>query len=510
MDETEELLRIHQEIAELHRSLLDEDRRHEDVLLAVHPSQRDSARNLVHYAKLRDADLRPLQKALARHGLSSLGRSEARVMADVCKVLRTLGRLTGQGVVEACQFDPSAHLEEHTADLLGADSNARKTRIMVTAPSAASNSPELIHKLLEAGMDILRINCAHDTAVDWKAMTTHVRYAEERTGRSCLILCELAGPKLRTLPWGKKGKGKIHVGEGDRFYLTSGTTETIRGLPSVPCAAPSILGDLEPGQPIWFDDGKIAGSIIEVDTDRALIEVHHAPEGGAKLKGDKGINVPETRVSLPALSERDLAALDTIVEIADLVGQSYVRDPNDVHALAQELERRNASHLGVILKIETPTAFAQLPAVLLAGMRHARLGVMVARGDLAIEVGFERLAEVQEEILWMCEAAHTPVIWATQVLEHMTKEGQPTRAEVTDAAMASRAECVMLNKGPYVAEAVQFLNGVFTRMEEHQAKKRQLLRKLNIADWADDTDDDDLDNDPNDAELVVNSGQTVQ
>lgn len=106
---------------------------------------------------------------------------------------------------------------------------------------------------------------------------------------------------------------------------------------------------------------------------------------------------------------------------------------------------------------------------------------MIARGDLAVECGWERLAEVQEEILWMCEAAHVPVIWATQVLETLAKEGRPSRAEITDAALAERAECVMLNKGPYIVEAVRLLNDILSRMAGHQSKKRPMLRKLKLA-----------------------------
>jgi pyruvate kinase len=106
---------------------------------------------------------------------------------------------------------------------------------------------------------------------------------------------------------------------------------------------------------------------------------------------------------------------------------------------------------------------------------------MIARGDLAVECGYERLAELQEEILWVCEAAHAPVIWATQVLEQLSREGQPSRAEVTDAAMGVRAECVMLNKGPYVVETVKALDDILRRMQEHQSKKRSMLRRLQLA-----------------------------
>jgi pyruvate kinase len=108
---------------------------------------------------------------------------------------------------------------------------------------------------------------------------------------------------------------------------------------------------------------------------------------------------------------------------------------------------------------------------------------MVARGDLAVEVGFERLSEVQEEILWLCEAAHVPVIWATQVLEGLAKGGAPTRAEISDAVMSSRAECVMLNKGPQIVDTVTFLADVLSRMEEHHEKRMALLRRLSVSDF---------------------------
>ncbi len=124
-----------------------------------------------------------------------------------------------------------------------------------------------------------------------------------------------------------------------------------------------------------------------------------------------------------------------------------------------------------MLKIETRRGFENLPDMLLAAMRAPKCGVMIARGDLAVECGFERLAEVQEEILWVCEAAHVPVIWATQVLETLSQDGMPSRAEITDAAMAHRAECVMLNKGPHVVSAVRVLDDILRRMQAHQSEE---------------------------------------
>ena len=137
-----------------------------------------------------------------------------------------------------------------------------------------------------------------------------------------------------------------------------------------------------------------------------------------------------------------------------------------------------ADGVGVVLKIETRRAFERLPQLLLTAMRRPRAGIMIARGDLAVEVGYQRLAEIQEEILWLCEAAHLPVIWATQVLEQLSKNGVPSRAEISDAALGARAECVMLNKGPHIDEAVLALDDILGRMAEHHYKKNALLPQL--------------------------------
>jgi pyruvate kinase len=181
------------------------------------------------------------------------------------------------------------------------------------------------------------------------------------------------------------------------------------------------------------------------------------------------------------LTPEDVLALEALAGDIDLIGMSFVRSPEDVVALHRELDRLGADNVAVELKIENAQAFSCLPQIMLAAMRRGPFSVMVARGDLAVEVGFERLAEVQEEILWLCEAAHVPVVWATQVLEQLAKRGAPSRAEVSDVAMSERAECVMLNKGPYVCDAVRFLDEVLGRMQEHQYKKQARLRPLRVS-----------------------------
>jgi pyruvate kinase len=249
----------------------------------------------------------------------------------------------------------------------------------------------------------------------------------------------------------------------------------------IPCNPPEALGWVEVGERIWFDDGRIGGVVDDVDPDAVTVRITMARPTGERLGAGKGINLPDTTLHLPPLLDQDLEDLDFIVRHADLVGYSFVRSAADVVELQDRLAEIGGTQLGIVLKIETRAAYEDLPAVLLAALRSPVVGVMIARGDLAVECGFAHLAEVQEEILWMCEAAHVPVVWATQVLEQLAKDGRPSRAEVTDAAMAERAECVMLNKGPYIREALRALDSILKRMQAHQDKKRPLLRPMEIA-----------------------------
>ena len=244
---------------------------------------------------------------------------------------------------------------------------------------------------------------------------------------------------------------------------------------------PEFFDCVRSGEPIALDDGKIGGIIRTVTPEKVTVEITHARPSGEKLGAEKGINVPESQLRLSSLTKDDLEALPFVVKNADIVGYSFVRKEADVHKLQSCLAELGGENIGIILKIETREGFDQLPELLLAAMRSRAVGIMIARGDLAIECGYQRLAEVQEEILWICEAAHMPVIWATQVLESLAKTGVPSRSEITDAAMGERAECVMLNKGPYIVTAVRILDDILRRMQSHQEKKRSMLRKLHVA-----------------------------
>jgi pyruvate kinase len=575
----------------------------------VHASHRPSVDNLDHFVAMRSCDLRQLQDDLAALGLSSLGRSEAHVLATLDAVLRALRSLAG----EAAPIDdePSAGfasgprlLERKTHALLGPTPKGRTTRIMVTLPSAAADSPEMIDRFVQVGMDVARINCAHDDPLAWTRMAEFVRAAGEHNGRDVRVLMDLAGPKLRTGPmspgpavvkikprrdvFGRvlvPGRAVLvpaavalderHDGlpvipvdrvlfdnlrsgmvlhlrdarDADRSivvvdtderdmgvadavvveaarttYVTSGMTlesdhptafgGTVGTLPPSPgylrlsvghvielvgnevagemlsanrarvgCTLPEAVTALQPGHRVFLDDGAFEGVVEEawvgsVGPPTAVVRITSAPPTGGKLKAQKGINVPDTDIPVPALTERDIRDLDTATRLADIVALSFVREPDDVVVLQRELAARDADDLGIVLKIETVQGFRHLPQILRTAMRTERVGVMIARGDLAVEAGYERLAEVQEEILWLCEAAHLPVIWATEVLDNLAKTGRPSRSEITDAAMSERAECVMLNKGPYIVDAMLTLHDILHRMTEHQTKKRQLLRPL--------------------------------
>lgn len=269
---------------------------------------------------------------------------------------------------------------------------------------------------------------------------------------------------------------------GDSLVLTRSLAD---GQPAHPArigvTLPEFFDCVQPGQPIWFDDGKIGGIIRGVTPDEVTVEIQQARVAGEKLGAEKGINLPETNLVTATLTAEDLLALPFIAKNADILGYSFVRTDEDVRLLQFHLAGLGAPNLGIVLKIETREGFENLPSVLLAAMGSHNVGVMIARGDLAIECGYQRLAELQEEILWISEAAHVPVVWATQVLESLVKSGTPSRSEITDAAMGVRAECVMLNKGPYVAHAVQILDDILRRMQAHQEKKRSMLRKLEVA-----------------------------
>jgi pyruvate kinase len=571
-----------------------------EAIRRVHPEHRADATNLVDYVALRRADFRQLQRALASLGLSSLGRCEPHVRATVAAVRQAFE----DGVARAAEpIDPTAFsagrqmLDRNTDALLGARPEGRVTRIMVTLPSEAAHDPALARTLVVKGMDVARVNGAHDDPSLWRRMVEHVRSAASEVGRPCRVSMDMAGPKLRTGPL-QRGPEVVRVKPGrdlrgvavtaarlvfvaagadspegsgtpcvpvdgawvarrrpaDLLELTDtrgsrrrltvvdaspgwlvtevwNTTYVERGTevrcgddrttigplapvrqfhrvragdaivvrrsldPAVPwwsgqdgvavigCTLPAVFGAVRPGERAVFDDGGIEGLVESVDHDEFTVRVVAAGPNGAKLRAEKGINLPDTELPVAVVSDTDIELIAVAAHHADMLALSFVRHEDDVDDVRHHLARAGGDDLGLVVKVETSSAFSRLPEILLRAMQTRLVGVMIARGDLAIEAGYGRLAEVQEEILWLSEAAHLPVIWATEVLDQLARRGQPSRAEITDAAMAQRAECVMLNKGPHIETAIEILDDILRRMSGHQRKKAALLRPLRS--WTD-------------------------
>jgi len=567
--------------------------------------------NLAAYIAFRREDLRELQEQLSELGLSSLGRCEGHVIATLDAVGQALDAISGVCPTDAALLNRGRanrhgdnRLKQRTQLLLGKAPKHRRTRIMVTLPTAAAGEVRFVRDLIERGMDIARINCAHDDADVWRAMIENIRAASAASGRKCLIHMDLAGPKLRTgemaaspghlrlkpkrdergdtrapayflfdasgepggsglrgatglagyarvsvaHDWlvllrpgdlvevtdtrGKKrilnvlermgeahllactadsvwleqgcalkhlsGEGRqrsskvgaleaspevllVHI--GDRILLSRdeapgeiGTEDGFAGR--IPCAQPEVLDSLRVGERVFIDDGQIGAEVERISEAGAWLRITRARPEGDKIRPAKGLNFPDSDLQLPALVDKDLLDLDFIAREADIVGYSFVQTAADMDRLADELDARGASNLGRIAKIETQRAVENLPEIVVHGASRGPFGLMIARGDLAVEIGWSRLAEIQEEILWLAEAAHVPVVWATQVFEQLIKENLPSRAEMTDAAMSERAECVMLNKGPFVLDAIAMLDDIARRMGAHQHKKSARLRAL--------------------------------
>ena len=253
-------------------------------------------------------------------------------------------------------------------------------------------------------------------------------------------------------------RGERLLMPGDRLRLTAAVSDE---PDAIPCSLPSVFPDLKVGERVLFDDGRIGAVVETVTSAEAGLRITSTRPRGGRLRADQGINMPDTQLRTSALTDKDLADLAFAVGRADLISYSFVSSVADIEALHAALAQLGGEDLGVVLKIENRRAFETLPRLLLASMRWpGPLGVMIARGDLAIECGWEALAEIQEQILRICAAAHVPCIWATQVLDEMARHGMPTRAEITDAAMGARAEALMLNKGPNIAATVRTLQAI--------------------------------------------------
>jgi pyruvate kinase len=450
-----------------------------------------SASNLASYLALRRRDLTAYQVGLASWGLSSLGRIEGRVMPNLDAVTHTLRAICGEdGAVPIGRPSPSEALRGYrallheTKQIFGLPVHQRATRVMVTLPTDAATDVALAQTLVQAGVDCVRINCAHDDPDIWAAMIGLLRAAERRAGRSrrIRVLMDLGGPKVRTVrPDPERAQAERFV-EGDLLLLCSDADRRVESeYPLVGCSLAGVVESLHLGARVLINDGRIGAEVVEVRPDGVLLQIRRAAAKGSRIRGEKGLNFPDSDLHISPLTAKDLDDLDFVIRHADLVGYSFVQSADDVGLLLEAIDERcpeGRRRPALMMKIETQRAVRNLPEIIVRGAGSAPTAVMLARGDLAVELGFRRLADIQEELLWLCEAASVPVVWATQVLEQLMTKGLPSRAEVGDVVLAERAECVMLNKGPYIAETLDLLDDVLHRMEGHQYKKMPLLRAL--------------------------------
>lgn len=488
------------ELDEILHCIIENESRIDQTIAAIHPTHRLSAKNLYRYLILRSYDLRKYHDSLSDYGLSSLATSEGYVYSNLFNVIKNLNLIQGNPVdvnseVEIIGYKKSKLLlQKNAIQLFKTVNNVHSIDIMVTLPIEAAEDKSIIEKMVANGMQIARINLSHGDRVQWLKMVQFIQEINQETKRSIIIYMDLSGPKIRTAPieiHSKKGKVKhaIALKQGEHLILTKKATlgekskfgknkeQLKKG--EIGVLLPQIIDDIKIGDRILFDDGMIE-SIAIAKTEEA-VELVITRCFKSKLASEKGINLPDTQLNLPALTECDIENLPFVCQYADIIGYSFVRSPEDVSILYEQLELQQASEMGVVLKIENKEAFDNLPLILFEAMKRPIIGVMVARGDLAVEIGFERSSEVQNEILWICEAAHVPVIWATQVLENLAKTGIPTRAEISDVVQGVQAECIMLNKGPFINDAIVLLQNILIRMEAHSFKKKNTLRALNIA-----------------------------
>jgi len=599
MDELSDIGQIRNLLQEIHDRARSFEEKYAEDLARVHPDYREGAYNFVHYLALRKTDTEAVRPALRRLGLYSLAHAERNVLGAVTAVQRAIDALTGVAVADPADLtrdirnrNPSA--ADHREAILGPSPADREVSIMVTLPAEAADSRELVAEMIAAGMNVARINCAHDNAEVWAQMISKVRDAAKDAGAECRVIMDLAGPKLRTgvlkpgprvvhirpkrdpqgrviaprrvrlIPEGTVQRGtkqavlpvpgectelaregdeirfrdtrgkkrRLLVAEKDEkgivlesfqgSYIATGTILTLRRrdagesleyrvgeLPSVErplllrvgdtlvvhagnqpgepahedadgfvtkpahisCQQPEVFEFLVPGEAISLNDGKISGTITDVNEERIHVQITKAKPTGSRLRGYRGMNFPSSDIRLPGLTRADKTNLEFVAQHADAVSLSFVKKPHDVELLHAELDRLGADRLGLVIKVETKKGFKSLPRVLLAAMRRYPIAVTIARGDLAVECGWARLAELQKEIIWTCDAARVPVIWATQVLENEAKKGLPSRAEITDAAESQHADCVMLNKGPHILAAIRTLDSILRRMQSLRHRK---------------------------------------
>jgi pyruvate kinase len=321
------------------------------------PGFAESAHNLARYLALRRHELPSLQLALMRWGLSSLGRCESHVQATLDAVIATLGAMCGHDPTtlppypdDEAVFNGTQVIAREAESLFGGVKALRRTRILVTLPTEASEDLPWMQALVHAGVDCVRINCAHDTSEVWSGMLRTLRVAERELGsrEPIHVLMDLGGPKVRTVRPKKHDKDVYQA--GDKLLLTAASNLEHASrhhhgkhngrLPVVGCTLPQALDRLSAGERVFIDDGLIGARTLERVADGVVIQITHAPSQGHKIRSDKGLNFPDTDFEVASLTEKDRSDLTFVVQHADMVGYSFVQTEADIAALLEEISER--------------------------------------------------------------------------------------------------------------------------------------------------------------------------
>jgi pyruvate kinase len=346
---------------------------------------------------------------------------------------------------------------------------SRRAKIICTL-GPASSSQERITALIGAGLDVARLNLSHGTHDDHLAAYHRVRSGSDATGRSVGILADLQGPKIRL---GNFADGPVRLNPGDEFVIT---TEDIPGNQhEASTTYPGLADDVAPGDRILIDDGNVQLDVTGVSGNRVRTMV----VVGGKVSDHKGINLPGVHVSAPALTEKDEIDLRwAIATGADMIAMSFVRHPDDA-ALARKIMGEEGRQVPLIAKIEKPEAVRLLPDIV-----DAFDGIMVARGDLGVELPLEQVPAVQRRAIALTRERARPVIVATQMLESMISAPRPTRAETSDVAgaVAEGADAVMLSAetsvGAYPVETVQTMSRIICATEDDCLRAESHLTRV--------------------------------
>ncbi|WP_328994798.1 pyruvate kinase [Kribbella sp. NBC_01245] len=334
----------------------------------------------------------------------------------------------------------------------------RRAKIVCTLGPATA-APERVLELVQAGMDVARLNLSHGAHAEHERIYHRIRAAAEETGKSVGILVDLQGPKIRLAEF---AEGKVTLTYGERFTIT--TREVPGDVTICGTTYEGLPGDVNPGDPLLIDDGRVALVAEEVTETDVICRV----TVGGPISNHKGINLPGVAVSVPAMSEKDIEDLRWALHLpADMIALSFVRDGSDIQ-LVHKIMDEEGLRLPVIAKIEKPQAVANLDEII-----EAFDGFMVARGDLGVELPLEDVPLVQKLIIDQARLNAKPVIVATQMLESMISAPRPTRAEASDVANAvlDGADAVMLSGetsvGRYPIETVKTMSRIVASTEKH-------------------------------------------